>query len=80
MNVRAKFKVESVTKYAYGGAQLKLSAVTGGAQESDENKRFWKATPSGAIELNCLNVAAAEQFVPGDEFYVDFVKAPPAPK
>ncbi len=42
---------------------------------SDENKAFFAATPGGQITLNVLNPAAAEQFVQGKEYYVDFTLA-----
>ena len=69
--VRAKFCCRAVTDY---GAQVdvELVAVTGG---SDENKTFWRFTPAGNIKLSTVNKAAAEQFKPGQEFYVDFTPA-----
>lgn len=75
MAVRAKFRCESVTINANGTKTAKLFPVTSG---SDENKEFYKWTPGGSIDLSTLNEAAAEQFVPGREFYVDFTEAPKA--
>jgi len=76
MTVRAKFKVQSVTEFAPTGTErngsIVLSAVVSG---SDENKSFWKYTPSGRIEIQTINGAAIDQFKAGDEFYVDFTKA-----
>lgn len=69
MHVRCKFKVESVTHHNGGSTSIKLSAVTSG---SEENKAFWKYTPSGQMEFHTVNDAAAEQFKPGAELYVDF--------
>ncbi len=71
MAVRAKFKVEAVT-HNVSGASITLFPVTG---ESTENKEFYKYTPGGKIELATVNKAAAEQFIPGKEFYVDFTAA-----
>ncbi len=71
MSVRAKFKVESVLQ-TQNGHSVQLQPVTTG---SEENKTFYKYTPGGKIELSTVNVAAAEQFVPGKEFYVDFTPA-----
>lgn len=71
MSVRAKFKVESVL-HSQNGHNVVLFPVTSG---SDENKEFYKYTPGGKIELSTINVAAAEQFVPGKEVYVDFSPA-----
>ncbi len=76
--VRAKFVVQSVKQWAYGGREIEATAVTGGPNEIPENQRFHKATPSGKITMNVDNPSAAEVFVPGMEFYVDFTPAPKA--
>lgn len=68
-SVRAKFKVLSVTEHADGLKTANLQPVTSG---SPENAEFFKWTPSGQIQLGTINPAAAEQFKPGTEMYVDF--------
>ena len=68
-SVRAKFKVVSVTAHEGGVSSVKLQPVTNG---SDENKEFFKYTPFGSIEMGTINPAAASQFNPGSEMYVDF--------
>lgn len=75
MKVRAKFKVHSIVEYEGGNKEVKLHAVASG---SEENKEFFKWTPSAQISLSTLNPAAAQQFAPGKEFYVDFIEALPA--
>lgn len=70
--VRTKFQVGSVSKTMYGHHTVVLQAVTNG---SEENNEFWKWTPSGKIELNCINDDAVKQFEPGKEYYVDFTQA-----
>lgn len=86
MTVRAKFKVQSITRtisnqYRDGKSSMvemqtiKLYPVSGG---SEENKEFWASTPSGSIDLGCVNLAAAEQFVLDGEYYIDFIPAPTA--
>lgn len=72
MPVRAKYKVQSVTEVEGGFKSVRLSAVTCG---SPENDKFFKWTPSGAIDMGTINEAVAEQFKPGKEFYVDFTPA-----
>lgn len=67
--VRAKFKVSSITEYEGGSSGIKLTPVCNG---SDENKQFWKYTPSGMIELNSTNTEAVKQFEVGKEYYIDF--------
>ena len=42
---------------------------------NSENHRFWKASPSGKIELGCANLEAAAMFELGKEYYVDFTRA-----
>ena len=71
MTVRAKFKVESITS-TENGASIELRPVISG---SEENEKFFKWTPGGSIQMSTINEAAAEQFKPGAEFYVDFIKA-----
>lgn len=71
MSVRAKFKVDSVTNNEHGGS-VKLSPVTSG---SEENEKFFKWTPWGAIEIGTVNADALQQFKPGAEFFVDFTAA-----
>lgn len=70
MNVRAKFVVQSVTRYPHGTNEVRLTPVTDDGIE--ENRRFHKARPSGQITMSIDNPSAAEEFEPGDEFYVDF--------
>lgn len=77
MLVRAKFVVQSITTpKAWNGPELmgtvKLVPVTSG---SEENKKFYEATPSGSIELGTINQVALAQFNIGDAFYVDFTLA-----
>jgi len=74
-SIRSKFIVSSVTKYNNSGAaSVKLQPVYS-ADPASENKAFWDATPNGSIELHIQNPAAAERFVPGQAYYVDFTPA-----
>jgi hypothetical protein len=52
-----------------------LSPVYGNGDPNHENTKFWNASPSGQITLGMVNLAAAEQFEPGSEYYIDFTKA-----
>ena len=71
--VRAKFKVESVTPCENdNGTEVVLFPVTTG---SEENKDFWKYTPAGSISMTIDNPKAVEKFEPDKEFYVDFTPA-----
>lgn len=70
--VRAKFAVDQITTHR-GGKTVVLQPVTSG---SEENKSFWKYTPSGKLEM-WMNegVAAADLFAVGQEYYLDFTLA-----
>lgn len=72
--VRAKFRVVSVKKEEYmnGGGEVKLEPVYAG---SEENDRYFYATPCGEIRIGTINERAVAQFEVGKEFYVDFTPA-----
>lgn len=70
--VRAKFTVVAMTQRAGDTWSIELSPVVNG---SEENKQFFKWTPSGKIELGTLNLEAAKQFKVGHEYYIDFTSA-----
>jgi hypothetical protein len=80
---RAKFQVNRVettlsTQYGNGvpvHSELKTIKMTPVCSGSEENKQFFKWTPSGTLELGVLNPAVAEQFKLGMEFYIDFTPA-----
>lgn len=75
MAVRAKFVVNSVTRRKNWDKSkpdlfdVKLSPVTSG---SEENKKFYEATPGGDISLSTINEYAANSLPLGGEVYVDF--------
>lgn len=77
--VRAKFKVDSITRTKYSGNDemytVKLSPVYANGDPEHENSKFWKYTPSGVIELGTVNASAAEYFKLGEEYYIDFTHA-----
>lgn len=75
--VRAKFIVESYeTRLDHQTKEelrnIKLVPVVGG---SEENKKFFRWTPFGKIEIGTLNPEAWKQFPLGAEIYVDFSPA-----
>lgn len=77
MTVRAKFKVQSITRRPRWDGQpgelheVDLTVVTSG---SDENKAFFVASPSGSIKIGSVN-GSHSHFELGGEYYVDFTKA-----
>jgi hypothetical protein len=74
MSVRAKFVVDSITKFAGSYANIKLVARYDSS--IPEDKRFAEATPNGAFEMTVTNPAVIEQMQPGKIFYLDFTEAP----
>lgn len=89
--VRAKFKVDAIERTmtlrktgtkdgidVYGPIEMrtvKLSPVYGKGDPAHENTKFWEATPTGSLTLGCVNLAAAEAFELGKEYYLDFTPA-----
>ena len=66
MTVRAKFKCWNKTANENGTYDYHFEAVTSG---SEENKEFWKWTPSGTLRMNALK---GELFEVNKEYYLDF--------
>lgn len=75
MAVIAKFRCNSIELYSSepgGNRRVKLSPVGAAPNASEEDKAFWKYTPSGAIELHIDNPPASELFEIGKTYYVRF--------
>ncbi len=41
---------------------------------SEENLKFWNATPSGVLQMNITNLEAAAHFEVGQDYYLDFTR------
>jgi len=54
---------------------VKMTPVYGNGNPEHENTKFWQASPSGQLFLGCINLAAAQYFELGKEYYLDFTKA-----
>lgn len=70
MAVRAKFTVQAIKEFSWGGKEVTLGAQYD--QSIPEDQRFQKATPSGQITMQIDNPAALVQFPLGRAFYLDF--------
>ena len=75
--VRAKFVVESYETRKSNtrdpeSEELRTLTLTAVSDGSEENKKFFRWTPFGKIELGTLNPEAWKQFPLGAEIYVDF--------
>jgi hypothetical protein len=75
MNIRAKFKVNSVTPQ--GGdpehTSINLMAVYSD-DPNHENAKYWKYTPSGNLMMTVLSHVVAD-FKEGQEYYIDVILA-----
>ncbi len=77
--IRVKFeatkKVETST--ATGNEfKVEMTTVTDG---SDENKEFFKYTPSGKIALGILGPESDNLFVVGEYYFIDITPCDPSP-
>ncbi len=70
--VRAKFYVEEKTQVSTG-YRVKMLAVYAGTEEND---KYFEATPYGSLEIGIFNEEAAKHFEVGKYYYLDFVHAP----
>lgn len=76
--VRAKFKVDTLTRSNFGSGEMttiKMSPVYANNDPNHENSKFWRYSPSGSLELGCVNPEAVKQFELGKEYYIDFTPA-----
>lgn len=73
MSVKAKFRIESVTKtkgwqekhpFVY---EVKAQPVTGG---SPDNDAFYASTPYGQLSMGGVSEQVANQLEPGKEYYL----------
>lgn len=78
MSVRAKFRCNSIELFSAepgGNRRVKLGAITAGPDASDEDKAFWRYTPSGTVEMTIDNPPASELFEIGKTYYLTFTPA-----
>jgi len=69
MITRAKVKCIKIELHESGG-RIVLNPVTA---TNEENSKFFKWTPSGSIDLGIVNQDTIGNFIPGNEYYVDFI-------
>ena len=82
MRVRAKFQCTSITRQHNRGWSgtppsethtVHFMPVSG--NDSEENRKFWEATPSGKVEIGCAKAETAGLFELGKDYYLDFTPA-----
>ncbi len=90
--IRAKFQCNTITQTMGGrhreiqGEQkyvpepvytIEMAPVyESDAGKNAENKKFWDASPSGKLELQCVLKEVIEHFEVGKYYYLDIVEAP----
>lgn len=76
MSVKAKFRCSEVAHVDYGnGYSVSKVLLFPVYDNSEENKEFWNATPTGRLEMDIRNEAAAKHFEAGKEYYLSIEKA-----
>jgi hypothetical protein len=76
--VRAKFTVQRIERTLHwirSNGELQTIVMTPVTDGSEENKKFFDATPCGEIKVGTLSATAASQFELGKSYYVDFTPA-----
>ena len=73
---RCKMKLQSISESYSNGLAIKFTPVTGG---SEENKKFYAATPGGSFEFTVSEQASKSLGLDvakiGTEFYIDITPA-----
>ncbi|PJK29976.1 hypothetical protein [Minwuia thermotolerans] len=71
MKIRARFTIDEKIEKR-DGWEIKASPVVG---NSEENERFFRFTPYGALSLGLVNPETAAQLAVGQTYNVDFTPA-----
>jgi hypothetical protein len=79
--MRAKMKINHIDKRYDGQETLYFNPVSRSDRYpddgSDENNTYAKFSPSGMLSLTVANPSLLGKFAEGEEYYLDFTKAPP---
>jgi len=79
MSVRCKFRCMSVTRHVDSGTIIEFLPVLAKGKHtpegSEENSRFWDATPSGDVKLTYKPGLDGTRFEVGGYYYIDLLEA-----
>ena len=78
LKVIAKFRCNSIEWYSPepdGARRVKLSPAFPGKDATEEDKAFWRYTPSGSIDMYIDNPPASDLFEIGKNYYITFEAA-----
>lgn len=73
MNIRAKFKVDTVKDEGNDHTTIRMQAVYSD-DPNHENAKYWKYTPSGQVIMTVVS-GVVKDFEEGQEYYVTFERA-----
>lgn len=73
MSTRCKMRLNAVVAQQWGGVKAIFNCEYD--TETEEDRRFAKATPTGLAEFAIDNPAAIEQLVIGKSYYFDITPA-----
>lgn len=75
MSIRAKMRLSTVVGQTWGGAKAIFHCEYD--QNSEEDRSFCKATPSGMAEFQIDNPAALDMLKIGESYYFDITLVTP---
>lgn len=76
VSTRAKFRCFEVNDYGFSKKVVLRPVYAPGEDGTAEDRGFTKATPSGELWMTIDNPAAACQFEPQAEYYIDIHRVP----
>lgn len=68
MDIRAKFKVDSIQVHGEENTTIRLRAVYSD-DPNHENAKYWKYTPSGDLTMTVVS-SVVKDFKEGQEYYI----------
>jgi hypothetical protein len=78
MQVKTKFKCDTVSSHAWGGKTVtaKVAELNTVYTNNPEDNLFSAATPSGSIKITVTNPLTMDFLQPGKNYYVYFEECP----
>lgn len=80
MSARAKMRVANIEEQRFAPGEESVTRFVNFSSCYDptipEDQRFQKATPWATARFQIDNPAALEQFIPGQDYYLDFTPVP----
>lgn len=72
---RCKLKIREIKDNEYSpGSQSIVADTVYDPNPESENGKFFKATPSGSLQLHVVNTSSIDHLQVGDEIYLDIIK------